>query len=64
MHTAFKFEHVLFLDIETVPIHESFDQLSQDLQDLYAKKTEYQRKEDYTPEEFYERAGETTSLRF
>jgi len=57
MHTAFKFEHVLFLDIETVPIHESFDQLSQDLQDLYAKKTEYQRKKDYTPEEFYERAG-------
>ena len=57
MYTAFKFEHVLFLDIETVPIHENFNQLSQDLQTLYAKKTEYQRKEDYTPEEFYERAG-------
>ena len=57
MHIAFKFEHVLFLDIETVPIHENFNQLSQDLQTLYAKKTEYQRKEDYTPEEFYERAG-------
>jgi len=53
MPTAFKFEHVLFLDIETVPIHENFNQLSQDLQTLYAKKTEYQRKEDYTPEEFY-----------
>ena len=57
MQANFKVEHVLFLDIETVPIHENFDELSGDLQNLYAKKTEYQRKEDYTPSEFYERAG-------
>jgi len=31
----FKVEHVLFLDIETVPIHENFDELSEDLQNLY-----------------------------
>jgi len=57
MHTNFKLEHVLFLDIETVPIHENFTELSIELQELYSKKTKYQRKEDYTAEEFYDRAG-------
>ena len=50
-------EHVLFLDIETVPEHESFTGLSEEMQKLWADKTKYQRKEDYSPEEFYERAG-------
>ncbi|WP_010180576.1 3'-5' exonuclease [Aquimarina agarilytica] len=57
MHTHLKLEHVLFLDIETVPQEENFNLISEDLQELYTKKTAYQRKDDFTPEEFYERAG-------
>ena len=57
MHTNFKLQHILFLDIETVPIHENFDDLSKELQGLYADKTKYQRKDEFTPDEFYERAG-------
>lgn len=57
MYSNFKLEHVLFLDIETVPIHENYEDLSEELQELYAKKTKYQRKDDFTASEFYERAG-------
>ena len=52
-----KLEHILFLDIETAPQHENFNELSENLQELYTKKTQYQRKEDFTPEKFYDRAG-------
>ena len=51
-----KLENILFLDIETVPLHPSFNDLSQEAQQLFADKTSYQRKE--TPAaDFYERAG-------
>ncbi|GAA4279345.1 3'-5' exonuclease [Aquimarina mytili] len=50
-------EHILFLDIETVPEHENFDALGEEMQYLWADKTKYQRKEDFSPEEFYDRAG-------
>ncbi len=50
-------KNILFLDIETVPETENFVELSLKKQELFAKKTAYQRKEEYTPEEFYERAG-------
>ncbi|MEE9349948.1 MAG: 3'-5' exonuclease [Flavobacteriaceae bacterium] len=50
-------ENILFLDIETVPEKENFSDLSNEMQALFAKKTHYQRKEDFTPSEFYERAG-------
>ena len=50
-------KNLLFLDIETVPEEASFSKLSGELQELFALKTAYQRKDDYTPEEFYERAG-------
>ena len=50
-------EHILFLDIETVPEQKSFEDLSPVKQKLYADKTQYQRKEEFTPEEFYDRAG-------
>jgi uncharacterized protein YprB with RNaseH-like and TPR domain len=49
--------NILFLDIETVPLQERFDQLEEIDQQLYADKTKYQRKEDFTPAEFYDRAG-------
>lgn len=50
-------ENILFLDIETIPEKEGFDELSNEMQELFAKKTQYQRKEEFTPKEFYERAG-------
>ena len=50
-------DNILFLDIETVPETEHFSDLDSDFQELFAHKTQYQRKEDVSPEEFYERAG-------
>jgi uncharacterized protein YprB with RNaseH-like and TPR domain len=50
-------ENILFLDIETVPETENFENLSTKKQELFTKKTAYQRKEDYSPKEFYQRAG-------
>jgi len=50
-------ENILFLDIETVPEVENFADLDEEKQYLFDLKTQYQRKEDYTPEEFYDRAG-------
>lgn len=49
--------NILFLDIETVPQNEHWSDLSELVQELYAKKTAYQRKEEISPEDFYERAG-------
>ncbi len=50
-------EHILFLDIETVPQYPTFGELDETTQALYEQKTKYQRKDDYTAEEFYDRAG-------
>ncbi|MGO4912478.1 3'-5' exonuclease [Leeuwenhoekiella sp. W20_SRS_FM14] len=50
-------ENILFLDIETVPQLENFSDLDTDMQELFADKTQYQRKDDFTAEEFYDRAG-------
>ncbi len=50
-------ENVLFLDIETVPQEKEFTDLSESAQQLWEQKTQYQRKDDYTPEAFYDRAG-------
>ena len=52
-----KLENVLFLDIETVPLYENFSDLDETAQQLWEQKTNYQRKEEFTPEEFYDRAG-------
>ena len=57
MNSKLNFENILFLDIETVPEVEKFSELSEIKQELFATKTAYQRKEDFTPEEFYDRAG-------
>jgi len=48
---------ILFLDIETVPEKEHWEELSETTQELFSKKTAYQRKDEITPEDFYERAG-------
>jgi len=52
-----KLENILFLDIETVPEQEHFGLLDDETRELYSLKTQYQRKEDFTAEEFYDRAG-------
>lgn len=49
--------HILFLDIETVPEQENYTLLDTEMQELWEQKTQYQRKEDFTANEFYERAG-------
>ncbi|OCB75417.1 3'-5' exonuclease [Flavobacterium crassostreae] len=49
--------NILFLDIETVPQTANFDSLDPEMKTLWEHKTQYQRKDNYTPEEFYDRAG-------
>lgn len=49
--------NILFLDIETVPYQEHYHELDDELKELWAQKTQYQRREEYSPEHFYERAG-------
>lgn len=56
-------ENILFLDIETVPEVENFEDLSEIKKELFALKTNYQRKPKTTTdteipvEEFYSKAG-------
>ena len=57
MNLSVKMNDILFLDIETVPQEESWEQLSKETQELYTKKTAYQRNEESTASEFYDRAG-------
>ena len=52
-----KLENILFLDIETVPEIARYSDLSEEKQELFALKTSYQRKDEMSPEDFYERAG-------
>lgn len=49
--------NILFLDIETVPEYSSYLELTEEKRLLWEQKTKYQRKEEFTPEEFYHRAG-------
>ena len=49
--------NILFLDIETVPEFKTWEEASGETQELFAAKTKYQRKEEFTAEEFYHRAG-------
>lgn len=47
---------VLFLDIETVPGTDSWDNINEDLQNLWIKKTQYRRSQtEFSPKEFYEK---------
>ncbi len=50
--------NILFLDIETVPVYRSFDELTDRFQSLWIKKAKFLRDtDDRTPQELYERAG-------
>ena len=57
MITKLNLENILFLDIETVPEVQHFSELAAPKQELWKLKSQYQRKDDFTAEEFYERAG-------
>src|SRR3970282_49389 len=52
-----RLDNILFLDIETVPEAGDFNELDSEMKDLWEHKTQYQRKDEYTPEDFYDRAG-------
>lgn len=49
--------NILFLDIETVPEKEHFEELDEIKKELWEHKTQYRRKEDFSAEEFYDQAG-------
>ncbi|MBZ9630917.1 3'-5' exonuclease [Salegentibacter sp. LM13S] len=57
MLQTIKLENILFLDIETVPEFENFNELSEEKKLLWEEKTHYQRKDEFTAQEFYDRAG-------
>ena len=57
MNLKINLKEILFLDIETVPEFENWKDLSKETQELFDKKTQYQRKEKVTADEFYDRAG-------
>lgn len=50
-------QQVLVLDIETVPQYASYNELPDHFTDLWEQKTQYQRRDGETPEEYYSRAG-------
>ena len=57
MITKLHLENILFLDIETVPETEHFSELADTKQQLWELKSQYQRKDEFTAKEFYDRAG-------
>ncbi|WP_053970700.1 3'-5' exonuclease [Mangrovimonas sp. ST2L15] len=57
MISKINLENILFLDIETVPETEHFNDLDETKQELWDAKSRYQRGDDYSPDEFYDRAG-------
>jgi DNA polymerase elongation subunit (family B) len=57
MDAKINLKHILFIDIETVPEKSSFSEVDNFRQNLFAEKTKYQRKDEFSPEEFYDRAG-------
>lgn len=53
----FPLDRTLFLDIETVPQAASYKELDGTTQALWEEKTQGQRKDEISAEDFYERAG-------
>ena len=50
-------ENILFLDIETVPVSESFDNLPDEMKALWEKKATHIKKENETTSDSYRHAG-------
>ena len=57
MISRLNLEHLLFLDIETVPQFEKYHELDDVSQQLWEDKTKYARKDEFTAEQYYDRAG-------
>ncbi len=57
MISKLNLENILFLDIETVPETRHFSELTKEKQELWDAKSQYQRKDEFTADEFYPRAG-------
>jgi predicted PolB exonuclease-like 3'-5' exonuclease len=57
MMEALKLENVLFIDIETVPVAESFDSLSERMKKLWDVRSAHLRKEEEGPADVWSRAG-------
>ena len=57
MNKKTNIQNILFLDIETVPQEKNWKNVSNEMQELYEAKTQYQRKEEFTAEDFYHKAG-------
>lgn len=52
-----RLNEILFLDIETVPVHSSFDEMSDSFKSHWEKKSAYFRKDDELPSDVFQRAG-------
>ena len=57
MISKLNLENILFLDIETVPEVQDFNELDSEKKDLWEQKSKYQRKDEFTAEEFFPSAG-------
>lgn len=57
MLNSLSLTQVMVIDIETVPQFPNYSRVPEHLQKLWEKKTQYQRGDIHTAEEFYERAG-------
>jgi len=57
MLTEINLNNVLFLDIETVPLHPKYTELPDNMRDLWDKKAQTLQRDEETPEELYSRAG-------
>ena len=49
-------EHILFLDIETVPEESQYSRLDEIKKELWDHKSQYRRAEDVSAEEYYDNA--------
>lgn len=58
MISTLPLKNILFIDLETVPEHENWNELSDRTKKLWEVKTQFQRKEEISAEEYYyDRAG-------
>lgn len=58
MLSSIPLKQILFIDLETVPQYETWNELPERTKVLWEKKTQFQRKENISPEEYYyERGG-------
>ncbi|TAF43490.1 MAG: 3'-5' exonuclease [Sphingobacteriales bacterium] len=57
MLTSLDLQNLLVLDIETVPQYKNYSDVPSHFKTLWDLKTKFQRKDEQSPEDFYDRAG-------